>query len=197
MLVPCLLVAMIVALVSIAPNFSVFHPNRESAHREVERISQSPAGSNAAHKLERLSDGPMTLGTLTISYLSGAIQGELFWRLFLLSSITFIVTKMTKGTASSRVLILAVFGVATIAALSDVAWRAANTKMIFSYLGMENPLHDPFWAVVSRTLLRTFPGNVGFGWLYIRFGIESAILSAFVTSVISYTLIRLVVVHLV
>jgi hypothetical protein len=69
--------------------------------------------------------------------------------------------------------------------------------MIFSSLGVINIVHDPFWLVIGRTLLRTVPSAVGFGWLYVRRGIESAILSAFVASVVSHLLFVFVAVRLV
>ncbi len=199
--VPSLVVGILLAVISMLPNLSVFHPNRQLAHREAERISESPDGAKLAEKLGRFADKrPLTLTSLTVSYLNGAIRGELISRLFLLSIIALIFAKITvspSGTASNRVLFSAVLGVAAIGAIADVAWRSATTKMIFSSLGMMNPVHDSFWLVVTRALLRTVPGAVGFGWLFVRRGIESAILGAFVASVVAHLLFVLVAVRLV
>lgn len=200
LLVPSLLVGILIAVVSILPNLSVFHPNRELAHHEAERISESPAGANLAEKLGRFSGGPLTLTSLTVSQLNAAIRGELISRLFLLSIIALIFAKITgspSGTASNRVLFSAVLGVAAINAISYVAWQDATTKMILSSLGELKIVRDPCWLVTARALLRTVPANIGFGWLYVRRGIESAILSAFVASVVAYVLIVLVAVRLV
>ena len=143
----------------------------------------------------------ITLTSLTVSWLNTAIRVELISRLFLLSIIALIFAKITgspPGTASNRVLFSAVLGVAVIGAIADVAWRSATTKMIFSSFGVINIVHDSFWLVSARALLRTIPGAVGFGWLYVRRGIESAIVSAFVVSVFAHLLfVVLVAVRLV
>jgi len=202
LLVSSLVVGILLAVISMLPSLSVFHPNRQLAHHEAERISESPDRAKLAEKLGRFIDErPLTLTSLTVSYLNAAIRGELISRLFLLSIIAFIFAKIIgspSDTASNQVLFSAVLGVAAIGAVADVVWRSATTKMIFSSLGMMNPVHDSFWLVVARTVFRTVPGAVGFGWLYVRRGIESAILGAFVASVVAHLLFVLAVaVHLV
>ena len=201
LLVPSLVVGLLLAVISILPVLSVFHPNRQLAHQQAERISESPDGAKLAEKPERLADKqPLTLTSLIVSYLNAAIRGELISRLFLLSIIALVFAKITgspSGTASDQVLFSAVLGVAAIGAIADVALRSANSKMIFTSLGVTNIGHDPLWVVIARGLLRTVPGAVGLGWLYVRRGIESAILSAFVASVVAHALIVLVVVRLV
>jgi len=150
-----------------------------------------------AEKLGRFVDErPLTLTSLTVSWLNAAIRVELISRLFLLSIIALIFAKITgspSGTASNRVLFSAVLGVAVIGAIADVAGRSATTEMIFSSLGVINVVHDSFWLVIARALVRTVPGAVGFGWLYVRRGIESAILSAFVASVVAHLLFVMLV----
>ncbi len=201
LLVPFLVVGILLAVISMLPNLSVFHPNRQLARHEAARISESPDGAKLAEKLGRFVDErPLTLTSLTVSYLNAAIRGELISRLFLLSIIALIFAKITgspSGTASNRVLFSAVLGVAAIGAIANVAWQAATTKMIFSSLGVIKIVHDSFWLVIARAFLRTVPGAVGFGWLYVRRGIESAILSAFVASVFAHLLFVLVAVRLV
>jgi hypothetical protein len=199
-LVPSIVVGISLAAISMLPNLSVFHPNRQLAHQEAERLSQSPDRANLAEKLGRFVDErPLTLTSLTVSYLNAAIRGELISRLFLLSIIALIFAKITgspSGTASNRVLFSAVLGVAAIGAVASVAWQGATTKMIYSSVGMINVVHDSFWLVVARALLRTVPGAIGFGWLYVRRGIESAVLSAFVASVVAHLLVVFVAVRL-
>jgi hypothetical protein len=86
LLVPSLVVGILLAVISMLPNLSVFHPNRQLAHHEAQRISESPDGAKLAEKLGRFSDGrPLTLTSLTVSYLNAAIWGELISRLFLFS----------------------------------------------------------------------------------------------------------------
>ncbi len=200
MLVPSLVVGILLAIISMLPNLSVFHPNRQLAHQEAERISESPDKAKLAEKLGRFVDErPLTLTSLTVSYLNGAIRGELISRLFLLSIIALIFAKITgspSGTASNRVLFSAVLGAAAIGAIASVAWQGATTKMIYSSVRMIKTVHDSFWLVIARALLRTVPGAVGFGLLYVRRGIESAILSAFVASVVAHLLFVLVAVRL-
>jgi len=121
-------------------------------------------------------------------------------RLFLLSIIALIFARIAgspSGTASNRVLFSAVLGVTAIGAIVHVAWQSATTKMIFSSLGALKIAHDSFWLVIARALLQTVPGAVGFGWLYVRRGIESAILGAFFASVVAHLLFVFVAVRLV
>lgn len=138
MLVPSLLVGVLIAAVSMLPNLSVFHPNRQLAHQEAERLSQSPEGPKLAEKLGRFTDDrPLTLTSLTVSYLSAAISGELMWRLFLVSIIALIFARITgspPGTASVRVLLSAVLTVAAISVVTSIVSQAATTKMIYSSL---------------------------------------------------------------
>jgi len=199
-LVPSLVVGILLAVISMLPNLSVFHPNRQLAHQEAERISASPDRAKLAEKLGRFVDErPLTFTSLTVSWLNAAIRVELISRLFLLSIIALVCAKIIgspSGTASNRVLFSAVLSVAAIGVIADVAWRSATTKMMFSSLGMINIVHQSFWLVIARALLRTVPGAVGFGWLYVRRGIESAILSAFVASVVAHLLLVLVAVRL-
>ena len=196
-LVPFLVVGILLAVISLLPNLSVFHPNRELSHQQAERISESPDRARLAEKLGRFVDErPLTLTSLTVSWLTAAIRVELISRLFLVSIIALIFAKITgspSGTASDRVLFSAVLSVGAIGAIADVAWRSATTKMIFSSLGVINIVHDSFWLVIARAFLRTVPGAVGFGWLYVRRGIESAILSAFVASVFAHLLVLVAV----
>lgn len=192
LLVPSLLVAVFLAVVSMVPNSSVFHPNRQLAHQEAKRISESPTAASLGEKLARFTSGPLTPTSLTISSLSSAISGELVSRLFLVSGIALILAKI-KGTpfaaASSEVLFSAVFAVAAISAISYLASQAVVNRMIYSSLGVTQTVHDPFWLVITGALWRTVPGAVGLGWLYVRRGIESAILCAFAASVFAHMIV--------
>jgi len=199
-LVPSLLVGVLIAVVSMLPNLSVFHLNRQLAHQEAERLSQSPEGPGLAEKLRRFTDDrPLTLTSLTVSYLSAAISGELIWRLFLVSIIALVFARITGSppeTTRVRVLLSAVLTVAAIGVVASITSQAATTKMIYSSLGVVKTVNDPFWVILTRGLLRTVPAAVGFGWLHVRRGIESAILSAFVASVVGHLSFMLVVVRL-
>jgi hypothetical protein len=201
LLVPTFLVGILIALVSMLPSLRVFHPNRQLAHQEAQRISESPDGAKLAEKLGRfVNDRPLSLPSLTVWYMHAAIRGELISGLFLLSVIALIFAKIAgspSGAASNRVLLSAVLGVAAIGAITHVAWLRVTTAMIVSSLGFTGIVHDSFWLVVARALLQTVPSAVGLGWLYVRHGIESAILGAFVASVVAYLLFVLVVVRLV
>lgn len=191
LLVPSLVVAILLAVVSMLPNLSVFRPNRQLAHQEAERISESSIGAGLSQKLGRFTGKPLTLTSLTISYLSSSVRGELIWRLFLLSGIALILAKITgmpSGTVSDRILFSAVLAVAAIDAIVYLAWQAATSQMIYSSLGVTRIVRDPFWSIIARDLLRTVPGAVGLGWLYVRRGIESAILGAFLASVLAYVI---------
>ena len=192
LLVPSSLVAVFLAVVSMLPNSSAFHPNRQLAHEEAKKISESPTAASLDERLGRFTSGPLTPTSLVISFLSSAISGELVSRLFLVSGIALILAKLRgtpSGTASSEVLFSAVFAVAAISAISYLASQVATSRMIYSSLGVTQMVHDPFWLVITRALLRTVPGGVGLGWLYVRRGIESAILCAFAASVFAHVIV--------
>ena len=109
MLVPSLVVGILLAVISMLPNLSVFHPNRQLAHQEAERISASTDGAKLVEKLERFSDRrPLGLTSLAFSYLNAAIRGELISRLFLLSVIALMLTKIT-GARPARLAIESFF----------------------------------------------------------------------------------------
>src|SRR6266576_1312720 len=114
-LVPSLVVGTLLAVISLLPNLSVFRPNRELSHQQAERISEPPDRARLAEKLGRFVDErPLTLTSLTVSWLTAAIRVELISRLFLLPIIALIFAKITgspSGTASDRVLFSAVLGV--------------------------------------------------------------------------------------
>jgi hypothetical protein len=160
LLVPSLVVGLLVAVFSMLPGLSVFHPNRQLAHQQAERISESSDGAKLAEKLERFADKrPLTLALLIVTYLNAAIRGELISRLFLVSIIALIFAKVTgspSGTASNRVLFSAVLGVAAIGAIADVGWRSANTKMIFSSLGVTTLFTIPSgWSLLASSCERS------------------------------------------
>lgn len=198
-LTPSLVMGALLAVISMLPNLSLFHPNRQLAHQQAERISQSSAGKSLGEKLGRFTSGPLTLTSLTILSLSSAISGELTWRLFLLSGIALILAKIrgtTSGTTSNGILFSAVFAVAAFSAIEYLVSQAATNRMIYSSLGLTKTAYDPLWLVIARGLLRTVPAAVGLGWLYVRYGIESAMLSAFVASVVAHVLVVFVAVRL-
>jgi hypothetical protein len=200
LLVPCLVVGISIAVISMLSNLPVFHPNRQLARQEAQRISESPSAARVGEKLGTFTGKRLTLASLTVSYLSGAIEGELIARLFLLSGIALILAKITRtpsGAVGDGILFSAVFAVAAISTIDYLAWQAAASQMIFTSVGITTVVHDPLWVVITRALLRTVPGAVGFGWLYVRRGIESAILGAFIASVVAHVLLVIAVVHLV
>jgi len=191
-LVPCLVVGILLAAISMLPNLSVFHPNRKLEHQEAERISHSLAARNFDEKLGKFAGGPLTLTSLTILSLSSAISGELTWRLFLLSGIALIVAKIRgtlTGAVSKGILFSAIFAVAGLSAVNYLAFQTATSRMVYSSLEVINTVHDPVWLVIMRALLKTVPGAVGLGWLYVRRGIESAILCAFAASVFAHMIV--------
>ena len=75
LLVPALLVGLLIAVISMLPSLSVFHPNRQLARQEAERISESPDGAKLAERLGRFAgDRPLSLTSLTVSYMNAAIS---------------------------------------------------------------------------------------------------------------------------
>jgi hypothetical protein len=182
---PVLLLAVLLALCAQIPHLSLFHPNREAEIRFVEQVAHTPAAQKL--QAEMPASRPLNPLSAILSYLDGAMDGELVWRLFLVSLLAWALSRAVgqpRGTASPRVLWTSIIVVAILSATYVFRQQHSAHQMFLAHFqGMAVP-QDPQWLVALRVALDQLPGALALGWLYVRYGIESAILSSFAADLI-------------
>ena len=192
-----IVVGTLVAITSIMANLPALHPNRQLAHREAEKIAASARSAEVGAKIAQFGKR-VTFVSLTVSYVSDAVLRELIWRLFLLSSIVVLLGRIAgakPGPTNTGTLISAVFLVAILGTATFLAWQTAATNMVYRSIRLTRTVYEPLWAAVAQALLRTVPGAIGFGFLYVRRGLESSMVSAVVAAFVAYILMLFVVVR--
>ena len=187
--VPALLVGVLVGLWAIVPNFSTLHQSRQTIHREAEKILDSPAEAKFTELVNRTSGRGMQSGDLALSYVCDAILGGLTARLFFLSGIVWILAKVARTTSvrvSPALLWIAIFLLIAGEAIRYLAWQSIFGRLMSDALGGIWLPKPPFWLTVERVLLKIVPAGVGLGWLYLRRGLEGAMLGSVIASVVGY-----------
>jgi hypothetical protein len=197
--VPALLVGVLVGLWAVVPNLPFLHPNRQSMHREAEKILNSSATAKITEFVNRTSGRKMRAGDLALFYVCGAILGGLTARLFFCSGIVWILAKVTRTASvagSPALLWIAIFLVIAVEAIRYLAWQSIFERLMSDALGGIWLPNDPFWLIVTRVLLRMVPAGVGLGWLYVRRGLESAMIGSVIASVAGYAATTFLLAHL-
>jgi len=187
--VPALVVGVLIGLWVVVPNLPIFHPNRQSTIDEAEKILNSPAGAKIDEFLNRTSGPGLTTSELALLDVCDVIQGELAARLFLLSGIVWILAKATRTApdAGSRTLVwTSIFLAIAVGATLNLAWQHIFHRLMMDALGGIWLPSDPFWMIVTRPLLKIVPAGVALGWLYMRRGLESAIIASLIASAAGY-----------
>lgn len=199
-----LLTVLLIVACTLLSNSSMLRPNRQKDTIAANEIANSPASAKLNEQLDKLglvSTTPYTVTSLALSYLSGAIGGELDARLFELSVIILLFVQMfgkPKIIANRRFFWAAILIVALIHTTYNLWARHENTLMIadvFRGLGLQLRV-DPYWLLATRASIPIFPPSLAFGWLYSRYGIESAIVASFAGAIISHWFIELWLLHL-
>jgi len=186
---PSLLVGVMLGLWAIVPNLPMLHPNRKPVDREAEKILNSPTKAKIAEFAKRTSGPPMNGSELALYYVCGAVSGELFARLFLLSGIIWILAKITHNgsvAVSPSLFWTAIFLLIAVEAIHHLAWQAIFQSLMFSALGTAKLPRDSFWLIAVRALLGIIPASIGPGWLYVRRGLESAVVGSLIASVAAH-----------
>ena len=164
--VPALLVGVLIGLWAMVPELPFLHPNRESHHRDAEKILNSSTGAKLTEFVKRTSGARLTPAELALSYVCEAIPGELTARLFFLSGFVWILTKVTRtaADAASRTLLwIAILLTIAAGAILYLTWQSIFGRLMFDAIGGISLSHDPFWLIVTRLLLKMVPAGVGFG----------------------------------
>ena len=201
--IPILLTAFLIIVCIALPNASMFHPNRQQAAIRAAEIENSPVRAQLDEQIEKLgmtATKPYTSAFLAISYLADAIDGELNARLFELSVIVLLFVQIfgkAKTTPDPKFFWAAILIVALIRTTYFLWMRHENTILIsevfrgFGFL----PIPYPYWLVAVRDSIPIFPPALAFGWLYSRYGIESAIVASFCGAMTGHWFMDLVWIH--
>jgi hypothetical protein len=191
--IPILLTALLFVGCTALSNSSVFHPNRRQDAIAAFEIMKSPARPKLIEQIEKLGlvgTKPDTTVSRAISYLDGALGGELSARLFEVSVIVLLLVQIfgKPGTATDRKFLLAAVLIVTVISTSTYLMRQhENTQMfsdVFKSFGLSLRA-DPYWLVAARTSLSIAPTSLAFGLIYVRYGIESAIAANFAAAVLA------------
>jgi len=185
---PALLVGASIGAWSVVPHLPLLHPNRQAIAGDAEKLLNSSARTKVTEVLKRTSGRTVTSAELMLSYACEAVSGELTANLFFVSGIAWILTKVTRtGPGASRALLwIAVILAVAVGAGRYLAWQATFERLISGALGGIRLQSDPFWLVTTRRLLGLVPAGVGLGWLYIRRGLESAMIGSLIGSAVGY-----------
>lgn len=198
-LVPALLVGSLVGAWSIVPRLPIFHPNRQAIARDADNLLNSPARTKIEEVLKRMTGRTVGNAELSLSYVCETISGELNASLFLLSGIAWILSRLRRSTSSEiswTILWTAIFLAVTVGAISHLAWQSIYERLLTDAIGGIRLSKNPFWLSATHLLLGSVPGGVALGWLYIRRGLESAMLGSLLASATGYAATSLLVVRL-
>jgi hypothetical protein len=202
-LIPIVLTILLIVGCTIVSNSSMLHPNRKQATIAATEIVNSPVSARLNEEIEKLGFGaikPYTHISLPLSYLDGAISGGLVRRLFQVSVIALLFAQIFSKSQirpDRKFLWAAILIVAVVHTAFDLWMRHENTTMIsavYKTFGFQLTV-DPYWLVMVRTSIPILPPSVAFGWLYSRYGIESAIVASFCGALMASWFLDFVLIH--
>ena len=197
--VSALTVGVLIGLWSLVPNLPFLHPHRQSLHREGEKLLNSSAGAKLTEFANRTSGPPLTSAKLAVSYACQAIPGELTTRLFFLSGFIWVLMRITRtaaDTASQTLLWIAILLTIAASAILYLTWQSIFDRLMSDAIGGISLPNNPFWLTVTRLLLKMVPAGIGFGWLYLRRGLESTIIASLIASAAGYAATTLLLARL-
>jgi hypothetical protein len=196
-LVPALLLGTILGVWGMVPDLPIFHPGRQASHRRVEEVMNSPAAPQIKEFVERTSGRRIGFSSLALSYVCDSISGGLFARLFLISGIAWVLARATgaaRDAVSQSILWPAIILAIAVWGISNLAWHFTFERLFFSAVGMSFPT-DPSWLVVTRVFVGAVPAGIGLGWLYVRRGLEAAMVGSFIAMAVGYVVSTRLLTH--
>jgi hypothetical protein len=198
-LLPIIVIAIAVAMIGRLPDLSIFNPNRKQRAAEVTEIVQSPVGAKLGDMAgERVARRRFTPFLETVSFLDDAINGEIYARLFMISVLVLLLSRLSRqrGTVpSDNIVWSAILVTILIRAVYLLTLERTSAQMYSSLLNGIHLTQDPFWLIAVRRVFGIVPSYLGFGWLYIKYGIESSILAHFITAVAGSLFLNFVLIH--
>lgn len=189
--VPAVLVGALIAVIGLGAAFPALHPNRHISH-ELAAKAVDLNSPRLLQKLERTSS-PVTSLSVVVGYVYGPVLGALLGPLFWVSGIAWLLAKAIRDPSRppGRAVLFWAIAIATaIASALDILGTAETNRQLQAYLSdvLPNMPAEPVWSLSARHLLHSVPGGLGLGWLYARYGLESAILGIVVAGFIGHEL---------
>lgn len=192
-LVPVIGVAILLSICSDLTDLSVFHPNRKQRTAELTAFFQTQEGLKLQQQLDKLEPPPRRMSTFSqaLFYIQNAVNGGIYDQLFMVSVFALVLLQVTRTSRSgpgTRVLWVAILIVTIIRAISLLVWQS-NPSEIDQIIQAIFPTHrDPFSLIAARSLIRMVPSSLALGWLYVRHGIEAAIVTSFIAALFGHLL---------
>ena len=184
-----------------SPDLSIFNPRPSSDGRRSHDSIRSVASVRAVGRIGPQLDGSQAaLRSSRKQSLSlpTRLTSEIYDRLFMISVAVLLLSQLwdERGTLSQgKILWASIFAITLVHAASLVLMQSISAQSHSSMYAGFLTTHDPFWLIEVRRLLRIVPMDLGFGWLYVRYGIESSILANFISAVAASLLLTFVMIH--
>lgn len=198
-LAPIVVIAILAAIFWRLPDLSIFNPRRAQIAAEATAFAQSPASAQLGELARSLMGrGRFTVFSQTVAFVANAINTEIYDRLFMISVAVLLLSQLwdERGTLSrGKILWASILAITLVHAASLVLMQWISAQSHSSMYAGFLTTHDPFWLIEVRRLLRIVPMDLGFGWLYVRYGIESSILANFISAVTASLLLTFVMIH--
>ena len=198
-LAPIVVIAILAAIFWRLPDLSIFNPRRAQIAAEATAFAQSPASAQLEEMARSLMGrGRLTAFSKTVAFVANAFNVEIYDRLFMISVAVLLLSHLwdKRGTPPrEKILWASILAVTLVhaASLALIQWISARSHSSM-YAGFLTT-HDPFWLIEVRRLLRIVPMDLGFGWLYVQYGIESSILANFISAAAASLLLTFVMIH--
>jgi hypothetical protein len=196
-------VAITATLVAIGSNLSalpIFHPNEKEIAAALSEFMKKAGNGQLPNFGDMQNAMRLTPISLTVSWIVRAIVGELDARLFMVSVFVLLlvlIARQPSATPNSWFTWTGIFGVVLFHLVENVYQDVIGTHATqFFYAQLHLP-RDPFWLVAIRHSLGTALRDIGFGWIYVSFGIESVIVTSFLAAVMADLLLKFVFIHFV
>jgi hypothetical protein len=195
-----LAIVIVVATFRTLPDFAIFNPRRAQISAEVKAFAQSPASDKWADvATQSMGRGRFTIFSEIVLFANGAINVEIYDRLFLISIVALLLFQVCNRGGIMRGdtgLWFAILAVTIVNAVFVIIMQWNSTQNGLNLHPGFFFTHDPFWLVAVRRLLPVVSSNIGFGWVYVRYGIESSMLANFATLIAASLLFRFVFINL-
>ena len=198
-LTPVAVTAAVVAIGLDLLALPIFHPNRKQITAAVNELMNN-AGNGKLPNLASMQNATrLTPISLTASWIARAVVGELHERLFMVSVFVVLgvlIFRQLTSPANKWFVWAGIFAVILLHLIESIYRDAIGTQTTQIFYSQFHLPRDPFWLVAIRSSLGTTLRDLGLGWVYVSFGIESAIVASFLAAVIANFLFRHVFIYL-
>ncbi|HXX45062.1 MAG TPA: hypothetical protein VEJ38_10050 [Candidatus Acidoferrales bacterium] len=190
--VPAVLVGALIAVIGLTALLPALHPNRQISN-EVATKAVEMNSPRLMYKVEQTSSR-VTFLAAVVGYVCGPISGALVGQMFWVSGIAWLLARAMRDPSRppGRAVFFWAIAIATaIASALGILATAGANRQLQTYLSdvLPNMQAEPLWSLSARHLIGSVPSGFGLGWLYVRYGLEAAILGIVVAALIGHELV--------